>query len=299
MIWLIVTGALAVAGISWYLPRPMARLTGTNAAVEEWQELWQVRERLLAQLNELDVETDDHNVDTDVIDDERRRLEGELAQVLRRIENAPKIGKKNQPADRSAHKRWLGTVVTLALGVPLMAGGLYTLEQRDVFRYLTDTGATANQFPPQVLEMVARLEQRLAREPNDPEGWSRLGRSYLVMARPSEAREAYVKAHSLAPENPEILSEFAALVIAENPARPTAEAQALFRRLHELDSKHPGALWVLGLAAYNEQRFAQALEYWGQLLEVLPRGNEVEPQVRKAIDEAWARIDEQKIRQIK
>jgi cytochrome c-type biogenesis protein CcmH len=277
----------------------LARPTGENAAVEEWQELWQVRGRLLAQLHELDVEEGDHNVDANVVDDERKRLEGELAQVLRRIEHAPKIGRKIQSPGRPARQRWLGTIVTLALGMPLVAGGLYALEQRNVFRYLTDSGVAANQFPPQVLEMVARLEQRLAREPNDPQGWSRLGRAYRVMERPREAREAYVKAHSLAPEDPEILSEFAALVIADNPTRPTAEAQALFQRLHELDPKHPGALWVLGLTAYNEQRFAQALKSWGQLLKMLPPDSEVKPQVRKAIEEAQARIDEQKIRQIK
>ena len=297
MMWLIATGALAVAGISWYLVRPLVRpANAAGAAIEEWQELWQVRERLLAQLRELDAEAGDQNVDADIVDDERRRLEGELAQVLRRIEEIPKRTKKKGSANEKSRTRRWGPIAVLALGIPVVGGGLYAFVQRDVFGYLNGADSVADQFPPQVLQMVARLEQRLAREPNDPEGWSRLGRAYSVLQRPLEAHEAYLKAHNLAPDNAEILSELAALVIAENPTRPTAEAQALFRRLHELEPSHPGALWVLGLVAYNEEHFEQAREYWSQLLKVLPQQSEVEPQVRKAIDEARARLNEQKDR---
>ncbi|WP_394890909.1 c-type cytochrome biogenesis protein CcmI [Mesorhizobium sp. AaZ16] len=38
--------------------------------------------------------------------------------------------------------------------------------------------------------MVAGLDQRLRQNPDDPEGWSRLVRSYMVLGKPAEAKDA-------------------------------------------------------------------------------------------------------------
>ena len=50
--------------------------------------------------------------------------------------------------------------------------------------------------------MVERLAARLEQQPEDVEGWSRLGRSYMVLHRPDKAREAYVRALKLRPDDP-------------------------------------------------------------------------------------------------
>ena len=52
--------------------------------------------------------------------------------------------------------------------------------------------------------MVARLEKKLADNPNDGAGWKRLGRSYTVMGRYSEAVSAYTSAAELLPNDGEI-----------------------------------------------------------------------------------------------
>jgi cytochrome c-type biogenesis protein CcmH len=47
-------------------------------------------------------------------------------------------------------------------------------------------------------EMVQRLAARLKANPNDPEGWERLARSYEVLGKPKEAEEARVQAQKYA-----------------------------------------------------------------------------------------------------
>jgi cytochrome c-type biogenesis protein CcmH len=42
--------------------------------------------------------------------------------------------------------------------------------------------------------MVASLAARLEEEGNDPEGWARLVRSYMVLDRPADARDAFARA---------------------------------------------------------------------------------------------------------
>lgn len=52
------------------------------------------------------------------------------------------------------------------------------------------TGEAPDGQQQMIEEMVARLDARLQESPNDPEGWQRLVRSYIVLERQDEARAA-------------------------------------------------------------------------------------------------------------
>ncbi len=277
---LVVIAVFLLAASIWFLARPVTRPAGAGDR-EERHELMQQRGRLITQLKDLDIETADHNMDAAVIGDERRRLEAELAQVLRRLEAlatpAPQV-----TAPVSRRVRTL-TLITLGVLLPLVAIGLYAGKQGKTLEQLSFLGAGGQPDP---LKMVARLEKRLESAPDDPAGWARLGRSYAVLERFDDAKRALAKATQLAPEDAAILTEYATLLISENPRAPSREALAAFTRLHRLNPKHPGALWVLGLDAYNTGKYKQAAQYWEGLLKELPPESEVEPQVREAIAQA-------------
>jgi cytochrome c-type biogenesis protein CcmH len=49
--------------------------------------------------------------------------------------------------------------------------------------------------------MVERLASRLQNQPEDAEGWARLGRSYMVLRQPAKARDAYARATALRPDD--------------------------------------------------------------------------------------------------
>jgi cytochrome c-type biogenesis protein CcmH len=285
MTTLILLAALIAAGTVWFLAWPLKR----PAVVlrEGPTQLLQLRDRLIAQLNELDVETGDRNMDPAVVVDERRRLEAELAQALKeleRYEESPKA--ENQGAKRL----WGATLMVLALTVPLVAGGLYYATNRTVLTHLPAIGSamTPAGVPPMVMEMVARLEQRVAEQPDDAQGWARLGHAYQLLDRWDEARSAYARAHDLAPKDAEILAAYAGFLVSVDPGNPSPEAVALFTRLNEMQPENPDALWVLGLAAYNGSDFARAARYWESLLKALPPDTdaEVERQVRRALEAA-------------
>ena len=61
-------------------------------------------------------------------------------------------------------------------------------------------GATPEQREAMINAMVERLAARLEQQPDDVEGWSRLGRSYMVLHRPDKARDAYARALQLRPD---------------------------------------------------------------------------------------------------
>jgi cytochrome c-type biogenesis protein CcmH len=290
MIGLILFAALIALATVWFLARAV-RTRPVPSTVDR-DGLEQLRERLLAQLRELDVEEGDRNVDGQIAVDERARLDAELARVLRDLETSPPPPPVSESA--SARPVWLATVFVLVLLLPLVSISLYFLTSAGALKQLGQTPAASpasapvagGEVPPMALEMVARLEKRLKEQPNDPQGWARLGRSYDVLGRDEDAGSAYARAYQLASEDPEIISAYGAFLMSRDQSRMSAETVGLFRKLHKLEPNHAGALWALGFASYQEQNFSEAIAYWNQLLKLLPPDSEVVPQLKHAIDSA-------------
>jgi cytochrome c-type biogenesis protein CcmH len=78
---------------------------------------------------------------------------------------------------------------------------------------------TAEQREATIRGMVAGLAAKLQEHPDDPEGWSRLGRSYMVLGEPDKAVDAYQRAVKLKPDD-------AALKAALDEAQAAAKAKA-------------------------------------------------------------------------
>lgn len=77
--------------------------------------------------------------------------------------------------------------------------------------------AVAEQLPPDqraemIRGMVARLAERLAQDGNDPDGWLRLIRAYVVLSEPDKAREAAHAARKAVGGNTAALERIEALV---------------------------------------------------------------------------------------
>jgi cytochrome c-type biogenesis protein CcmH len=270
MIWLASIAVLVAAATVWYLVRPLRR-TAPADEQERRHQLELVRGRLLTQLNELDLEEADKNIDASVLSDERARLEADLAKVLRELKSL--TGKRRKKTEAAQPRRaWVAALVVLGIVLPLSAAGLYALSQRPVFDLLSNPQAAAEApaMPPQVMEMVARLEKRLGEQPDDPDGWYRLGRAYAVLGRAEAAGAAYARAYRLNPDNPELVAEYAVFLYNGDPENTGGQVFGLFTKLLKLEPENRDALWFLGFAAYQKADYRQALKYWEHLLKTLP-----------------------------
>jgi cytochrome c-type biogenesis protein CcmH len=125
-----------------------------------------------------------------------------------------------------------------------------------------------------IASMVARLEGRLAENPDDPEGWKRLGRAKRVLGDLAGAHEAYGRAVERAPDDLDALAALAAVLVEENGDGPLpARAVAMYERMLEVESGNTDALWFLGLDAARAGRAGEAIGYWTRLAELLPQGS--------------------------
>ncbi len=129
---------------------------------------------------------------------------------------------------------------------------------------------------PTVEEMTRRLAARLARNPNDTEGWRTLGWSYMNIGRFSDAADAYAKAIQLAPDNTEFRGGRVEALVGAAGGVVTSEAKAAIGDVLKRDPKDVRARYFAGLASEQEGDKAAALAGWTQLL------NE------RSADESWA-----------
>lgn len=92
------------------------------------------------------------------------------------------------------------TLLGFACLVPIAAIGLYFIVGTPQAIQTTSTKAVLAEKPmeghdvDQMEQLVARLAQRLEKQPNDVEGWMLLARSYTVLGRDKEAKAALAKA---------------------------------------------------------------------------------------------------------
>ncbi len=185
-------------------------------------------------------------------------------------------------------RRW--PALAAALAVPLLVTGLYL----ELGTPALEDQPLASRQPAgpdlDVAAMVARLEERLVREPGDLRGWLMLGRSRMVMSRPDAAVPAYRKALELAPGEPEAIGGLAESLIAGAGGMVSPEALALLTRLDGIVPGEPRVGYYLGLAAAQSGDVAGATERWRQLLAAAPADVPWRSAMVEAIRGAAARL---------
>ncbi|HBS24032.1 MULTISPECIES: c-type cytochrome biogenesis protein CcmI [Thalassospira] len=62
-----------------------------------------------------------------------------------------------------------------------------------------------------ILGMVSQLADKLAENPENPEGWARLIRAYMVIGQPDQAKQAYDNARQVFSDDTDLLTRFAGL----------------------------------------------------------------------------------------
>ncbi len=133
--------------------------------------------------------------------------------------------------------------------------------------------------------MVERLAARLEAEPDDAEGWQRLGRAYVVMGEREKAVAAYARAGTLRPDDMAIaLAEAQAWLDGQPPSAAfPPRALELLLRVVAADPQQPSALWHLGVEAAKRGAMDEAIGLWERVIAVLPADGEDANVVRAAI----------------
>ena len=206
----------------------------------------------------------------------RTRLAPRLAVSI--VAAGEEAGSMPDPRSARARRRWM----TLALlGVmPALTAGLYLYLGAPTI--LQEQALTQAHAAYDTDAMVKALEGQLKAKPDDAEGWYALGRAYIALQRLDEAELALAKAAQLAPKEARMLSQQAE-AIALKAGRLDGRPMELVAQALELDYEDEKALELAGLAAYQQQKWAESLHFWRRLMKKLPKNSEFYEEIARAV----------------
>ncbi len=189
--------------------------------------------------------------------------------------------------------KW-GFIVSAAL-IPLIAFPLYSaiggydeLTQAPVAHATQAQAGAARNLPP-LDKMIGALEAKLKQDPNNIQGWELLGRSYIALKRPTDARNAYKKAYELSPDDPDVLLAYADVLAALSGDSFSGQPAQLVEKALKLSPDHPNGLWMAGVVEFQRGAFEKSVAHWEKLKTLLPPASENLADLNAAIKEARSR----------
>lgn len=174
----------------------------------------------------------------------------------------------------------IAAMIYLRLGSPAMPDAPYAA--RDAERQQV---AQQQAQMTQIRAMVEKLAGEMKANPDNLEGWMRLGRSYAVLGESDKAAAAFAQAERLKPNDPSVLmGEADALLSGHSFAEAIPDkVVALLKRIETLQPGQPAVMWYLGLHAAQQGDFATAREDWEKVLAGLPADSEARQTVAAAL----------------
>lgn len=132
--------------------------------------------------------------------------------------------------------------------------------------------------------LISGLEQKMAANPDDPEGWRMLGWSYFQTGRFGEAANAYRRAVAIAPQGPGYQSAFGEALVQAAQGSVTPEAAAAFEAAKALDPADARARYFLAVLKDQRGDRAGALADWIGLLNEAPADAPWAPDLRGFVE---------------
>ncbi|NOX43035.1 MAG: c-type cytochrome biogenesis protein CcmI [Gammaproteobacteria bacterium] len=178
----------------------------------------------------------------------------------------------------------IGLIITLTsiFTYNQIGGGLAAISPNDASVNVSDEGHEGAT----VEDMIVGLQQRLASNPQDAEGWIMLGRSYYFQKNHREASKAYNEAVKLIGEtNPDLLADLADTLAVASNRDMSGRPYELVKKALTLQPFHQKSLWLAGTGAYQAKDFPAALAYWEKLVSIFPPESESAQQIQRNIGE--------------
>ncbi|MGE0315001.1 MAG: tetratricopeptide repeat protein [Lautropia sp.] len=122
----------------------------------------------------------------------------------------------------------------------------------------------------QIAAMVEGLSKRLARQPDDADGWQMLARSYGVLGRGDDALAAYRKAVALRGDDAVLLADYADALALAQDRRIEGEPLEIAKKALALDPNQPKALSLVATADFDRGDYEKAATLWDTLLRTAP-----------------------------
>jgi len=153
-----------------------------------------------------------------------------------------------------------------------------------------DSGGASHELGAGQIEMMAeQLAGRLKEHPDDARGWSMLGRTYGVLGRFPQAKEAYQHVIDLRPQDAQAYADYADASAMANGGKLEGEPEKMIERALQLDPDNAKALSLAGTLALRRGDAALAASRWERALRGVEPASDMANQIQAALNEARQR----------
>ncbi|GHU42137.1 hypothetical protein AGMMS50289_06380 [Betaproteobacteria bacterium] len=232
---------------------------------------------LREQLDELKAEQAAGNLSAAEFTEAEDELKRRILEEHRETVSTDAVVHATKPATKTA----VALTLLLVLGGFALYGGwgnLLALQPERVqsaARQVEAAAAGQQMTPEQIAGMVEKLAARLEANPDDPEGWLMLARSYKMLDRPAEAAAAYAHIEALIAQDADLLVDYAETLGMSAATRLAGKPRQLLTQALQLDPDNRRALFLAGVAALDAGDNAEAVTYWEKLLPQVAPGSEL------------------------
>lgn len=184
-------------------------------------------------------------------------------------------------------------VSRLGRSIPLIAALLVPLAGYGLYMHwgASDKLELAREFaqqPKSADEMIQRLEKAVQTQPDSPDAWYFLARTYMSQERPKQAAAAFERVVELSGREPDLLGQWAQALYFAGDRQWSKQLQSLVDEALQADPNEVTSLGLLGIAAYEDQRYQEAADHWERLVKSLPEDDPSREAIRGGIAQARA-----------
>ncbi len=176
--------------------------------------------------------------------------------------------------------------IAIAILVPLIAVAMYALLGSPAA--VLPVTAQTQRATADMEQLVVKLANKLEQNPDNPEGWAMLARSYKSLGRWDDAERAFTRIGPDLNRNAELLAELAEMLVQKNQGFDP-RSRELIQQALRLEPTNMLALFLGGGEAIDGGRYAEGAALLERLLPQLEPGSEDARMVEATIGKARER----------
>ncbi|MDN6318753.1 MAG: c-type cytochrome biogenesis protein CcmI [Marinobacter sp.] len=232
-----------------------------------------------------------------VIDKESyQQLRDELAGAM--LDDVPdnEAPAKTVPGRKAAMAVALLSILLIPAATVLLYGEWGAMDSVESFVAMQKLGNSDDARAMQMNELASQLQARLESSPDNPDGWAMLGQTYMRLERHEDAAWAFRKlADSVSSDDN---SRAVALGLAaqaqffRSQGTMTDKVTSTIEEARALNPDEVNSLGLLGIHAFSQGNYRDAIEYWERVETVAPDHPQL-ASIQGGIKEAYSRLGEQ------
>ena len=261
--------ALALAWLLWPLLRP----TTSHSVERSAANVTIIKD----QFADLDADLARGTLSAEQHAESKRELERRLLDEAR--------GSESVRAERRPHRSY---AVIVALIAPIAAAALYwQIGTPEALSPQAAVAQDANRPSPEEIDaMIAKVKQRLEKEPDNIEGWTILARTHYTLGKFQDAAVAYAALTALVPYDADLLADYADALAMSQGKNFAGKPMELVQLALKIDPTQWKALAMAGSEAFERKDYKAAADFWQRLQDSAPADSPMRERVQASIDEA-------------